>query len=83
MCESLECSCNTSQCEGMIQRVLALASVPLQSLLIHYMNKEREHKRGEEEKRRKSKKKVKESTCIHRISSTYKCMYSYSRTCRF
>ena len=52
MCESLECSCNMSQCEGMIQRVLALASVPLQSLLIHYMNEEeREHERGEEEKK--------------------------------
>ena len=49
MCESLECSCNMSQCEGMIQRVLALASVPLQSLLIHYVNeKRREYERGEE-----------------------------------
>ena len=58
MCESLECSCNTSQCEGMIQRVLALASVPLQSLLIHYMNEEeREHERGEEKEKEEEQEK--------------------------
>ena len=52
MCESQECSCNTSQCEGMIQRVLALASVPLQSLLIHYVNEKRRESMKEERKRK-------------------------------